>query len=554
MAPPAYPRPEMIRRLSTAAAALRHVLANGDLRRVLLAWMLGYATEWAWLIALWVYAYAESGVVAVGAVGLARTLPAALLAPALSSLADRMPRHRVLLTVHLGRAVILSTAAVSVALGWPALVVYALAPIEGLFSVLHRPSHISLLPALARSPEDLVASNAASGIFEGFGTLLGPAIAGVLVALGTPAVTFAAPAATSALAAVAVAGVRPSQALRRAASREGIVATMLGGFRALVEHPAAGLIIGLFAAQILVRGLLNVLLVVAAVELLGVGKAGVGWLNSAIGVGGLIGALTAMALVQSSRMAPAFAAGLVLWGLPIALIGLLPEPILAVALLAVLGLGNAVLDVSGYTIVQRSVPNVVRARVFGVLEALVMLGLGVGSILAPVLIRLLGPAGAMVATGAILPSLAVLTWRWLARADAAGVIPARELALLRGVPLLAPLPMTVLEQVAGDIVPVRFKAGERITVQGEAGDRFYILAAGEATVAIDGHEVRRMGPGDSFGEIALLRSVPRTATITAVGEVDGYALDREPFCAAVTGDRQSRHAAEVVVAERMASR
>jgi CRP-like cAMP-binding protein len=134
------------------------------------------------------------------------------------------------------------------------------------------------------------------------------------------------------------------------------------------------------------------------------------------------------------------------------------------------------------------------------------------------------------------------------------VIPGRELALLRGVPLLAPLPMTVLEQVAGDIVPVHFKAGDSITVQGEVGDRFYILATGEASVTIDGHEVRRMGPGDSFGEIALIRDVPRTATITAVVEIDGYALGREPFLAAVTGDRQSRHAADVVVAERMASR
>lgn len=253
-------------------------------------------------------------------------------------------------------------------------------------------------------------------------------------------------------------------------------------------------------------------------------------------------------------MAPAFATGLVLWGLPILMIGLLPRPIVAAVLLAVLGLGNAVLDVAGYTIVQRSVPNAVRGRVFGVLEALVMLGLGVGSILAPILVRLLGPGGALVATGALLPSLALLTWRWVARADAAGVIPARELRLLRGVPLLASLPMTVLEQVAGDLVPPHFSAGEPIITQGQVGDRFYIVTLGETVAVVDGHEVRRMGPGDAFGEIALLRAVPRTATITAVTDVEGYALDREHFLAAVTGDHLSRRAADAVVEERLATR
>jgi MFS family permease len=543
----------MTRRLATAVDALRRVLANPDMRRALLAWMLGYAAEWSWLVALWVYAYEVGGVAAVGAIGLARTLPAAVLAPSLSTLADRLPRHWILLAVHIGRATIMATAAMSVALGWPTVIVYFLGAIEGLFSVLHRPSHASLLPSLARSPEDLVASNAASGIFEGIGSLAGPALAGLLLATAGPAWTFVAPAVAATLAAIAVAGVRPAQVLRHTA-REGIAQILLGGVAALVRHPAAGLITALFFAQIFVRGLLNVLLVVAAVELLGVGEAGVGWLNSSIGVGGLIGALTAMTLVGSRRMAPAFAAGLVLWGSPILLIGLLPQPMVAAVLLAVLGLGNAVLDVAGYTIVQRSVPNAVRGRVFGVLEALVMLGLGVGSILAPILVRWLGPSGALVATGALLPSLALLTWRWVARADAAGVIPARELRFLRGVPLLASLPMTVLEQVAGDLAPLHFAAGEPIITQGQVGDRFYIVTLGETAVVIDGHEVRRMGPGDAFGEIALLRAVPRTATVTAVTDVEGYALDREHFLAAVTGDHLSLRAADAVVEERLAAR
>jgi MFS family permease len=543
----------MIRRLSTAADALRRVLANPDIRRAQVAWMLGYAGEWSWLVGLWVYAYQTSGVVAVGILGLMRTLPAALLSPALSTITDRLPRHRVLLGIHTGRASLVGLAAVAVVTGLPPLVIYAIAPLDAMLGVLHRPTHMPLMPALARSPEELVATNVSSSTFEGIGTLVGPALGGLLVAYATPGWGFGVPALLFATAAFTVSGIRPSQALRREARRSGLLASLFGGIGALVEHPRAGLVMSLFWAQIIVRGLLNVLLVVAAVELLGIGKQGVGYLNSAIGAGGFLGVLVTVTLVGRRKMAAPFAAGLMLWGTPILLIGLVPVAAAAVLFLAVLGLGNAVLDVAGFTILQRSVPNAVRGRVFGVLESGVMLGTGIGSGLAPVLLVLLGTRGALIATGLLLPLLAVLSWRWVARADADAVIPERELALLRGVPMLAPLPMTILEQVAGDAVAVSYADGEAIIQQGEVGDRFYILASGHAEAIADGEQLRAMGPGDSFGEIALLRDVPRTASVVAVGSVEVFALDRDAFVGAVSGDLSSRSAAEVVVRERLAA-
>jgi MFS family permease len=542
----------MIRRLAAAAEALRRVLANPDMRRAQLAWMLGYAGEWSWLVALWVYAYQTSGVVAVGALGLARTLPAALLSPALSTITDRLPRHRVLLGIHLGRAGLIGFAALAIVLGLPPLVVYAVAPLDALLGVLHRPTHMPLMPALARSPEEMIASNVASSTFEGIGTLAGPALGGLLLAYATPAWGFAIPALIFLAAALCVSGIRPAQALRRRVRRAGLMGTLFGGIGALIQYPRAGLVVSLFWAQIIVRGLLNVLLVVAAVELLHVGEQGVGYLNSAIGAGGFLGVLATVTLVTRRRMAAPFAIGLVLWGTPILLIGLLPVAPAAVLFLAVLGVGNAVLDVAGFTIMQRSVPNAVRGRVFGVLESGVMLGTGIGSALAPLLLALLDIRGALIATGLLLPTLAVLTWPWVARADADAVIPEGELILLRGVPMLASLPMTVLEQVAGDAAPVSFAAGETIIRQGEVGDRFYILASGRAQVVVDGRLLGEMGPGDSFGEIALLRDVPRTATIVAVGAVNSYALDRDAFLAAVSGDPRSHTAAEAVVMERLA--
>ncbi|MGZ6256791.1 MAG: MFS transporter [Candidatus Limnocylindria bacterium] len=544
----------MLRRLSAAGDALRRVLVNPDIRRALLAWMLGYAAEWSWLVALWVFAYQTSGVVAVGVLGLARTLPAAILSPALSTITDRLPRHRVLLAVHLGRATLLAAAAISVQAGLAPLVVYAIAPLDALLGVLHRPTHMPLLPALARSPEELVASNVASSTFEGIGTLIGPALGGLLIAYATPAWGFGVPALVFAAAGLSVSGIRPPQALRREVERGGLLATLFGGIAALITYPRAGLIVCLFWAQVIVRGLLNVLLVVAAVELLRVGEQGVGYLNSAIGAGGFLGVLATVTLVSRRKMAGPFAIGLILWGTPIMLIGLLPWAPAAVLFLAALGLGNAVLDVAGFTILQRNVPNAFRGRVFGVLESGVMLGGGIGSALAPVMLAVLEIRGALIATGLLLPVLAVVTWRWVARADADAVIPERELAILRGVPMLAPLPMTILEQVAGDLATRSYQDGELIIRQGEVGDRFYILASGRAEALSDGGPLRTMGPGDSFGEIALLRHVPRTASVVALGPVEALALDCSAFVGAVSGDMRSSSAAEAVVRQRLADR
>jgi len=540
----------MISSLAAAAVALRRVLANRDIRRAEIAWMLGWAGEWAWLVALLVFTYNAGGVVAVGVLGLARTLPAAVLAPILSTLSDRLPRPRVLLGINAGRAALIGVASVAVALGWSEWVVYLVAPLDALLAVLHRPTHASMLPGLARSPEELVATNVAAGTVENIGILAGPAVGGLLVAVAAPAWWFAVPAASFVAAAVSLAGISPPQALRRP-PRPSVTDTLVGGLRALVTFPYAGLLLGLFAAQTLVRGLLSVMLVVASIELLGLGEEGVGYLNAAIGAGGFLGALATMMLVGRSRLAGTFSLALVLWGAPIALLGVLPHPLIAVVLLAVVGVGNAVLDVSGFTMLQRGVPNAFRGRVFGVLEALVMLMVGIGSVLAPVLIAVLDIRGALIATGLLLPVLALLSWRGVAGADAKAVIPARELALLRAVPMLAPLPLTVLEQVAGDLVPVRFAAGDRIIRQGEVGDRFYILAEGAAEVHAAGKAPAPMGPGDSFGEIALLRDIPRTASVSATGDVVAYALDRDAFVCAVTGDRQSARAADAVIGERL---
>ncbi len=514
--------------------------------------MLGWTGEWAWLVALFVYAYGVGGVALVGVVGLVRTMPAAFLAPALSVLADRWSRHRVLLVVHAGRASLVGAAALVSLAGWPPALVIAIASLDGLLAVLHRPSHMAMMPSLARSPDDLVVANVASSTLEAVGILLGPIIGAILVGTGQPTLSFGVPALMFGVAAVGVAGIRPATALLRTMPTTGSRDLLLGGVRALRHHPHVALMLGLFGLQTLVRGVLSVLLVVVAIELLAIGEEGVGFLNAAIGAGGLVGAVAAVTLVGRLRLTPPILFGLLMWGLPILVIGLLPGVAVALLGLAVLGAGNAVLDISGLTLLQRLVPNSVRGRVFGMLEAIVMLTVGIGSALAPILVSVAGDRGALIITGLLLPVAAIATWPWVRSADDRAVIPRRQMVLLRGVPMFRELPMTMLEEVASRMTPSHVAGGTAIVTEGEVGETFYVLADGSVEVTQRGTPLHRLGAGDSFGEIALLRDVPRTATVRAVGDVEVMLLERDAFLAVVSGDRLSREAADDVVRQRLA--
>ena len=542
----------MLNRLAASAWSLRRVAASPEIRRAEIAWMLGWMGEWAWLVALFVYAYGVGGVALVGVVGLVRTMPAAVLAPALSVLADRWPRHRVLLAVHAGRAVLVGAAALVALAGWSPALVIAIAPLDGLLAVLHRPSHMAMMPSLARSPDDLVAANVASSTLEAVGILLGPIIGGILVGTGQTSLSFGIPALTFGLAAGAVAGIRPASTALRSLASTGPRDLLLGGVQALRDHPHAALMLGLFGLQTLVRGLLSVLLVVVAIELLAIGEEGVGFLNAAIGAGGLVGAVSAVTLVGRSRLTPPILAGLLMWGLPILFMGLVPAVAVAFAALALLGAGNAVLDIAGFTLLQRVVPNSVRGRVFGMLEAIVMLTVGIGAALAPPLVAVAGDRGALIVTGLLLPIAALVAWPWLRGADDRAVIPRRQLTLLRGVPMFRQLPMTVLEEVACRMTSRAVAGGTPIVTEGEAGETFFVLSAGSVEVTQHGAALHQLGAGESFGEIALLRDVPRTASVRAVDDVEVMVLEREAFLAVVAGDRLSLAAADEVIRDRLA--
>jgi MFS family permease len=270
-------------------------------------------------------------------------------------------------------------------------------------------------------------------------------------------------------------------------------------------------------------------------------------MTAAIGVGGLVGAVGAMTL-GGRRLAVPFGIALVFWGAPIALIAGSAELAVAVVLLAVVGAANSVEDVALFTLLQRLVPDHLLTRVLGLLWSLVMAGVALGSLAAPVAVDLVGARPAFVIVGAILPLLTLLTYRRLAAIDRA-VAPAAELDLVERVPMFAPLSIAMKERLAARLTPLSVPAGEVVIRAGEAGDRFYIVEEGELSVSA---ATSTLGAGDYFGEIALLRDVPRTATVTALVETRLVALQRDDFLAAVTGHDAARAAGEAVAAERLA--
>jgi hypothetical protein len=178
---------------------------------------------------------------------------------------------------------------------------------------------------------------------------------------------------------------------------------------------------------------------------------------------------------------------------------------------------------------------------------------GIGALVAPLLTNSFGVSTALVATGLLLPLVVLFGWRGLRSLDARASAPGEGFGLLRGIPFLAPLPLPTLEHLAAELEPVAFEPGGCVMREGDPGDRFYVVREGELRVSAGGREVATVGPGGYVGEIALLRDVPRTATVTAVGPASLFALDRDEFLAAVTGHASSSSAADSAMLMRLQS-
>ncbi len=540
-------------RLSEPFHAFRAVFANPGLRRVELAWAGSETGKWLYIIALSIFAYNAGGATAVGVVALIRTVPAAVGAPFTALLGDRYRRDRVMLAASLTRVAAVGAAAAVTAKGASPLLVYVLAGVVTLTSTAFRPAQAASLPSLARTPDELTAANIASSTIATLSSFVGPAVGGLLFAVTSTEVVFLATAGVFLWSALLVARVRLEKSSAASTLREGIAHDAIAGFRAIFSDSNLRVLMGLYTVQAFVGGAFNVFVVVSALELLHLGDSGVGLLNAAFGVGGVLGAAVSLVLLARRRLASDFMLGIVLWGVPLMLMGLWPNLGAALVLLGLVGVGETLVEVAGPTLLQRSVPNAVLARVFGALESLLVTTIGLGGLIAPLVIHLVGVRGGLVASGVLLPAFAAIFWRRLLAIDRGHARPERELDLLRGVAIFAPLPESTLEQVASQLERIRLPAGRDVFRQGDPGDRFYVVAEGDIEVLVDGRSTGTLGPREYFGEIALLRDIPRTASITTRSDVELYALARDDFIAAVTGHAPSLDAADAVIATRLGS-
>ena len=542
--------------------ALSDVFRNPGLRRLELGFAGSVVGDWAYAVAVSVYAYGEGGPAAVGVLAVVRYLSMALVTPFTATLADRLPRRAVMISADLVRAVLVVIAAGVIFLDGPALVVYALAIVTALAGTPFRPAQAALLPGLARDSGELTAANVASSTIESIGFFAGPALGGLLLAVADIPVVYLFNAATFLWSAALVLRIHPiaddtaedgdADEVDEAPS-VGFVREAGAGFTTILRSPDLRALVGLYAAQCVVAGASAVFVVAVALDLLDLGQAGVGYLDATMGIGGLVGGIVALVLAQRGRLAFDFALGVFLWAVPLLLIAAWPTLPSAVIALLLIGLANSLVDINVYTILQRVVPDEVMGRVFGALESSLIGAMALGALLMPILISTVGLRAGLLVIGASVSAVSLLALPRLLHIDRTTLAPV-GIDLLLGIPMLAPLPERIIERLARSLVTVELKEGAAAVREGDEGDRFYVVESGTLEVSKNGERIAEIGPGDCFGEIALLRDVPRTATVTASSAVVLLALDRRHFIPAVTGHGDAHEAAELVISSRLGLR
>jgi MFS family permease len=531
--------------------AFRALAGNRALRRVVGGYVLFILTEYSVWIAMLVYAYSRGGATIAGVVALAQLVPAALLGPVFAALADRRSPVVLLAGGYLVQAAGMGATALAIAGGVP-LAAYAAAVVASTAVTATRPAQSTLIPSLAATPDQLTAANVVVSWVEAAGIAVAGSLTGVLIWLTGVAGVFAVCALLGAVAMLLVFRLRvPALAAPREHAPP-VTADLSASVRLAVRQPRLRLMLALLTAEAAVVGALDLLFVILAVTVLGRPQAWAGYLNSAYGVGAILAATVGVLLVGRRLGVPILGAALLLSGALAALaagLGLAGT----VALLTVAGAARALLDVASRSLLQRSVPAQSLGQVFGLLEGLTMAGLAVGSLLVPLLVHLGGTQLALLGVAAVLPLAAAGGGRALFNLDTQAPVPVVQIALLRSIPLFAELPAPALEGLAAALTPAEVPAGTVLIRQGEPGDAYYAIAAGQFDVLQDGRFLRRCGRGEGVGEIALLRAVPRTARIVAHTDATVYRLAREPFLTAVLGHAATQRQADSIADARLAA-
>jgi MFS family permease len=552
--------------------SLKAVFVNRDLRRMQLAYAGSLVGNWAYATAVAVWAYGVGGPKAVGIFMAVRLAGMALTTPFVSAFADKYPRKQVMIYSDIYSAVLVVAAALCLYADTPALPVFVLAVLMAFGGSAFRAAQGAITPQLATTTEQLTASNGTASTLESLAIFIGPAIGSGLLAVTDVEVVFLLNAASFLWSMLMVSGIRVSeeeqeaeqaaepeslgeavveaaQAEERAA--EGFFGETSAGFRAMWRDKDLLLTVIEGSAQTIVAGATAVFPLVMAVEILHTGAKGVGLLDSTSGLAAILGGVFAIARASKHKLGQDLVVGVFLWSFPLILVTIWPSPVTAFAVMAFLGFANPLVDVNVFTVIQRLTPNAVLGRVFGAFETCLISTMALGSAITPVLLHTWGLRTTLAILGIAVGVVAVLGYPRMRQMDQRLEAPA-GLPLLQAIPMFAPLKPVTLDALARALARVEVPSGDVIMREGDESDLFYVIESGRVQVtAADGHVLREEGPGDYFGEIGLLRDVPRTATITATESTVLLALEREDFLDAVTGQGEARRLAEDVVVRRL---
>ena len=521
--------------MARTQTTLRTLTAAAGVRRVLIAYgCVGFTTYFGWIVVI-LWAYAEGGPNLAAVAAVVQLVPAALLGPTLASRGDRISRGTALVLGYAFVAVAALATAITLLVDSGAVLVIASSTVLTAAIAVARPLHFAALPSLAGSPEELVLANALSSISDGTFRFVGPVAAGLVVAHAGYWQAFAletAAALAACLLCLRLALPRPA----RHAEQVGSIAGAAQGLVTLWRSWGALALLLVLTIDFVLAGAIDVLGVAFTTEVLGHPETDAGFVIGALGVGSLIGAVLAASAGRRRRLAPVIVFGGVAEGLCFAAVAAVAALAPALLMLVLAGVAGSVMIVAGRTLLQRATDDRVLARVFAVQESATMLGTALGASLAPVLIDVVSSRYAFVPLGIGCALLAAACLLFVRRLDARAVRHPVEVALLRGVGFLSVLPEYEIERLAQRARWESAPAGTVVIRQGSDGGAFYVTAEGELAVDVDGiradHVITR---GRGFGEIALLRAVSRTATITALTDVRLLVVDRDDFLAAVTG-------------------
>ncbi|HSV39763.1 MAG TPA: MFS transporter [Nocardioidaceae bacterium] len=545
--------------VSETGASLSAVFRNKNLRRIQLAFAGSIIGDWAYSTAVVVWAYGVGGAKAVGIWGAVRLLLMAITSPLAAGLADKLPRKRVMIASDLARVVLICASTACLFADTPAATIFILATFPSLIGCVFRPAQAALLPSLVDSPEQLTASNGASSTIESLGFFVGPALGALLITVSNVETVFLLNAATFAWSALLVLGVhpRPKETAADEADedaeeeeKQGFLSEMLAGFSAIGRDRDLFLVAFIMAAQTLVAGASVVYAVTLAVEVFKTGPEGVGYIDSLFGVGAIIGGFIAIARARKNKLGFDLAFGTLLWSFPLLLVAWQPVTAVVIVVMLLMGLGNPLVDVAFYTIVQRITPDKVLGRVFGATEGVLIGTMALGAAAMPWAVDAFGFRTALAGLALIVGVPVFLLLPAVHKLDSK-LRPPEGLELLREVPMFGPLGPAKLEQLARQLKRVTVPAGYVVLREGEDSDRFYIIESGGVDVTQDGALLRHESRGEHFGEIGLLRDVPRTATVAATEETVLLTLSRANFLGALAGSDESKVAADDIISRRL---